>query len=80
MPAPGRADDVIQIRILRFPAQLFDGFFIGRDQHRWIARPSIGIFYCNIFPGDFPGALDDFQHRKPLTVSKIVDAAVRSAR
>ena len=52
MPAPGGADNVIQIGINGIPAQLGNGFFVGCDQHRRVARPAAGIFSEYIFAGD----------------------------
>ena len=76
MPIPGGADDVGQVGILRFPAQLLDGFFIGCDQHRRVPRPAVRIFSDNFLAGDLPGLFDDLQHRKPLPVPQVVSIAV----
>ena len=69
MPVPGGGDDIIQIGILGFPAQLLNSFFIGGNQHRRVARSAIRIYNGNIFCGDFAGVLDDLQHGEPINVA-----------
>src|SRR6266699_2420438 len=62
MPGPGGSDDVLKLRILRFPAQVSNRFFSRGHQLGGIARAAWFFEGGDFFAGDFFAHADDFAH------------------
>src|ERR1051326_7639203 len=74
VPAPGRGDDVLQLRVFRLPAQVTGGARGGGDQGWWIAR-SAGSFEPRDGPaGDLFAGPDDLPHGVALAVAQVVNS------
>src|ERR1043166_1102541 len=72
VPQPGGADDVLELRVFRFPAELAHGFFGRGDQARGVAGAAGAFDGLDLLAGDFFAGLDHFADRITLAVAEVV--------
>src|ERR1017187_10095395 len=71
VPSPGGFYDVLQLGILRLPAELVERLVRGSHEARWIAGPARLFNRRDFFTGDFFAHLNDFLHRITVAFAQV---------
>jgi hypothetical protein len=72
MPRPRRADDLVEIRDLRLPAEIFPRFDSIADKDCWIAWAAGTHHDRNLAPRDPADSVHHLTHRDAPGIAKIV--------
>ena len=76
MPRPRGFHDVLQLGILRTPAEFVESFVRRRHELRRIASAPRLFYRRDFFTGDFLAHRDNFLHRVAIAVAKVEEAAL----
>lgn len=60
VPDPGGLDDVVDLGVVGFPAELGDGFVAGGDEEGWVAGAPRLLLDGDGVAGDTADRIDDF--------------------
>src|SRR5277367_1131431 len=73
VPGPGTSDDVVEVWVIRLPAELCCDLLRTRDQHGRIARAAGKVLSLDGLAGDPARRLDDLAYREAVPASEVVD-------
>src|SRR5437667_10175006 len=76
MPDPGGADDVVELGVAGFPADVADGLFGAGDEDGWVAGAAGMDLRGDGMTGDAAGGFDDFADAEAVAIAEVEDEAV----
>jgi hypothetical protein len=80
MPLPGATDDVVQVRISRFPIEFPPNSIAAGNQNGWVAGAARADFGRNGVTRDLAGCLEHLSHTVALAIAQVVNAATSVQR